>query len=245
MKRIGLIGGLSWQSTVDYYRIINEESAKRLGGLNNVESIVYSVNLNEMLEHMGKGEVEILGGKFAAVGKKLEEAGADLIVLCTNTMHAACAQLEESIHVPFIHIADATADEIKRLGLHKVGLMGTPFTMGQDFYKGRLRDKHGIEVIVPQESEWNEIYRVIQEELTFGILKDESRKYFLSVIEIPICRCWILLRCMPWQRCVWQRNWTSKKLLQGTAAMGCCPCFYAEKGRWERIWIDSSGGTLL
>ena len=114
---------------------------------------------------------------------KLEEAGADLIVLCTNTMHAACAQLEESIHVPFIHIADATADEIKRLGLHKVGLMGTPFTMGQDFYKGRLRDKHGIEVIVPQESEWNEIYRVIQEELTFGILKDESRKYFLSVIE--------------------------------------------------------------
>ena len=171
MKRIGLIGGLSWQSTVDYYRIINEESAKRLGGLNNVESIVYSVNLNEMLEHMGKGEVEILGGKFAAVGKKLEEAGADLIVLCTNTMHAACAQLEESIHVPFIHIADATADEIKRLGLHKVGLMGTPFTMGQDFYKGRLRDKHGIEVIV------------IQEELTFGILKDESRKYFLSVIE--------------------------------------------------------------
>lgn len=126
MKRIGLIGGLSWQSTVDYYRIINEESAKRLGGLNNVESIVYSVNLNEMLEHMGKGEVEILGGKFAAVGKKLEEAGADLIVLCTNTMHAACAQLEESIHVPFIHIADATADEIKRLGLHKVGLMGTP-----------------------------------------------------------------------------------------------------------------------
>ena len=183
MKRIGLIGGLSWQSTVDYYRIINEESAKRLGGLNNVESIVYSVNLNEMLEHMGKGEVEILGGKFAAVGKKLEEAGADLIVLCTNTMHAACTQLEESIHVPFIHIADATADEIKRLGLHKVGLMGTPFTMGQDFYKGRLRDKHGIEVIVPQESEWNEIYRVIQEELTFGILKDESRKYFLSVIE--------------------------------------------------------------
>ena len=183
MKRIGLIGGLSWQSTVDYYRIINEESAKRLGGLNNVESIVYSVNLNEMLEHMGKGGVEILGGKFAAVGKKLEEAGADLIVLCTNTMHAACAQLEEGIHVPFIHIADATADEIKRLGLHKVGLMGTPFTMGQDFYKGRLRDKHGIEVIVPQESEWNEIYRVIQEELTFGILKDESRKYFLSVIE--------------------------------------------------------------
>lgn len=183
MKRIGLIGGLSWQSTVDYYRIINEESAKRLGGLNNVESIVYSVNLNEMLEHIGKGEVEILGGKFAAVGKKLVEAGADLIVLCTNTMHAACAQLEESIHVPFIHIADATADEIKRLGLHKVGLMGTPFTMGQDFYKGRLRDKHGIEVIVPQESEWNEIYRVIQEELTFGILKDESRKYFLSVIE--------------------------------------------------------------
>ena len=183
MKRIGLIGGLSWQSTVDYYRIINGESAKRLGGLNNVESIIYSVNLNEMLEHMGRGEVEILGGKFAAVGKKLEEAGADLIVLCTNTMHAACVQLEESIHVPFIHIADATADEIKRLGLHKVGLMGTPFTMGQDFYKGRLRDQHGIEVIVPQESEWDEIYRVIQEELTFGILKDESRQYFLSVIE--------------------------------------------------------------
>ena len=181
MKRIGLIGGLSWQSTVDYYRIINEESAKRLGGLNNVESIVYSVNLNEMLEHMGKGEVEILGGKFAAVGKKLEEAGADLIVLCTNTMHAACAQLEESIHVPFIHIADATADEIKRLGLHKVGLMGTPFTMGQDFYKGRLRDKHGIEVIVPQESEWNEIYPVIEELRSRG-----AEGVILGCTEIPM-----------------------------------------------------------
>lgn len=209
------------------------------------------------------------GGKFAAVGKKLEEAGADLIVLCTNTMHAACAQLEESIHVPFIHIADATADEIKRLGLHKVGLMGTPFTMGQDFYKGRLRDKHGIEVIVPQESEWNEIYRVIQEELTFGILKDESRKYFLSVIEELRSRGaeGVILGCteipmlikqtdtdlpvldttalQPWQQCAWQRSWTSKKLLARTAAMGCCPCFYAEKGRWERIWIDSSGSTLL
>ena len=183
MKRIGLIGGLSWQSTVDYYRIINEESARRLGGLNNVESIAYSVNLNEMLEHMGRGEVDILEEKFAAVGKKLEQAGADLIVLCTNTMHAASARLEREINIPFIHIADATADEIKRLGLHKVGLMGTPFTMGQDFYKGRLTEKYGIEVIVPQEGEWEEIYRVIQEELTFGILKEESRKYFLSVME--------------------------------------------------------------
>ena len=211
-----------------------------------------------------------LGGKFAAVGKKLEEAGADLIVLCTNTMHAACAQLEESIHVPFIHIADATADEIKRLGLHKVGLMGTPFTMGQDFYKGRLRDKHGIEVIVPQESEWNEIYRVIQEELTFGILKDESRKYFLSVIEELRSRGaeGVILGCTEIPMLIKQTD-TDLPVLdttalhamaavrpgrgagqvknspQGTAAMGCCPCFYAEKGRWERIWIDSSGSTLL
>ncbi len=183
MKRIGLIGGLSWQSTVDYYRIINEESAKRLGGLNNVESIVYSVNLNEMLGLMGKGDIATLGGKFAAVGKKLEEAGADLVVLCTNTMHAACQQLEAELHVPFIHIADATGAEIHRQGLHKVGLMGTPFTMGQDFLKGRLREKFGIEVIVPAEDRWQEIYRVIQEELTFGILKDESRRWFLSVIE--------------------------------------------------------------
>ena len=154
-----------------------------MGCLINVESIAYSVNLNEMLEHMGRGEVDILEEKFAAVGKKLEQAGADLIVLCTNTMHAASARLEREINIPFIHIADATADEIKRLGLHKVGLMGTPFTMGQDFYKGRLTEKHGIEVIVPQEGEWEEIYRVIQEELTFGILKEESRKYFLSVME--------------------------------------------------------------
>lgn len=182
MKRIGLIGGLSWQSTVDYYRVINEESAKRLGGLNNVESIVYSVNLSEMLDHMGKGETEILGAKFAAVGKKLEEAGAEVVVLCTNTMHAVAGQLEESLTVPFVHLGDATAVAIQNQGLTKVGIIGTPFTMTQEFMKGRI-EQYGIEVIAPPVQCHDEIFRVIQEELTFGVLKDESRRYYLQVME--------------------------------------------------------------
>lgn len=183
MKTIGLIGGLSWQSTVDYYRIINEESAKRLGGLNNVKTIVYSVNLAEMLGHMERGETQIAAEKFAAVGKTLEGAGAEVLILCTNTMHAVCHKLEESLSIPFVHITDATGAAIQKQGIKKIGLIGTPFTMGQDFLKGRLERSFGLTVLTPPESCYDAIFRVITEELTFGILKEESRRYYLQVME--------------------------------------------------------------
>lgn len=183
MKTIGLIGGLSWQSSVDYYRVINEESAKRLGGIHNARSIMYSVDLSEMLGHMEKGETDILADKLAEVGTTVERAGAEVLLLCTNTMHAVSGKLEEQLGIPFVHIADATAREIKRLGLKKVGLMGTPFTMGEAFYKGRLQERHGIEVVVPDSERWDEIFRVIKEELTFGVIKEQSRRFYLDVIE--------------------------------------------------------------
>ena len=183
MKKIGLIGGLSWQSTVEYYRVINEESNRRLGGLGTAECILYSVNLAEKLGRMARGEEKQLGEEFLDVSKKLVSAGADMILLCTNTMHAVYDVLADGLSVPVIHIADATAAAIKKQGLTKVALLGTPFTMNQPFYKDRLKKLHGIDVVIPTKEQGEEIYRVINEELTFHILKEESRRYFLDVID--------------------------------------------------------------
>jgi len=183
VKTIGLIGGLSWQSTVEYYRIINEESGRRLGGNRTAQVILYSVSLEEMLGHMERGEKELLREKFVRIGQTLKQAGAQELVLCTNTMHAVCDGLEQAVGLPFLHIADATAAAIKSRGFTKVGLLGTPFTMGQHFYKGRLWERHGIQVITPPEEEFPEIYRVITEELTFHKIKEASRAYYLSQIE--------------------------------------------------------------
>lgn len=183
MKKIGLIGGLSWQSTVEYYRVINEESNRRLGGLGTAECILYSVNLAEKLGRMARGEEKQLGEEFLDISKKLVSAGADMILLCTNTMHAVYDVLADGLSVPVIHIADATAAAIKKQGLTKVALLGTPFTMTQPFYKDRLKKLHGIDVVIPTKEQGEEIYRVINEELTFHILKEESRRYFLDVID--------------------------------------------------------------
>lgn len=183
MKKIGMIGGLSWQSTVDYYRVANEESNKLLGGCDTAEILMYSVNLAEMLGYAGKNDKVTLARRLSDVAKTLEDAGAGLVVLCTNTMHMVAPEIEAALHVPFLHIADAAAYEIKRRGFTKVGLLGTPFTMSQPFYRQRLKELHGIDVVIPDERHHAEIYRVITEELTFGKLLDSSRTYFLSVIE--------------------------------------------------------------
>ena len=158
MKKIGLIGGLSWQSTVEYYRVINEESNRRLGGLGTAECILYSVNLAEKLGRMARGEEKQLGEEFLDVSKKLVSAGADMILLCTNTMHAVYDVLADGLSVPVIHIADATAAAIKKQGLTKVALLGTPFTMTQPFYKDRLKKLHGIDVVIPTKEQGEEIY---------------------------------------------------------------------------------------
>ena len=183
MKKIGLIGGLSWQSTVEYYRIINEESNRRLGGLDTAECILYSVNLAEKLGRMTRGEYQQLGQEFLDVGQKLVAAGADMVLLCTNTMHAVYDTLSAGLSVPVLHIADASAAAIRRQGLTKVALLGTPFTLTQPFYKDRLKQLHGIDVVIPNPEQGAEIYRVIQEELTFHLLKESSRRYFLDVLD--------------------------------------------------------------
>lgn len=183
MKKIGLIGGLSWQSTVDYYRIINEESNKRLGGAHTVESVTYSTDLPVKLNHVINNEMDQLAREFIDITKSLEKAGADVVLLCTNTMHIVFDEIQKNVNVPMIHIIDATAKEIKKQGIDKVALLGTTFTMTQPFIINKLKNEYGITPIVPKEEQMTEIMRVIEEELTFNILKDSSREYFVNIIK--------------------------------------------------------------
>lgn len=183
MKKVGLIGGLSWQSSVDYYRIINEESNRRLGGNSTIESIMYSTDLHGKLEHVVKGEYQQLAREFTDIAQSLEKAGAGVIVLCTNTMHLVFDRVQKNVSVPMIHIVDATARAIKKAGITKVALLGTTFTMTQPFYMEKLKKEYGIDTVVPKDEQKTEIMRVIEEELTFNIIKEESRQYFVNVIE--------------------------------------------------------------
>ena len=181
MKTIGLIGGMSWESTIPYYRIINEKIKESLGGLHSARIILYSVEFAEIEACQASGEwdrsAEILGD--AAV--KLEAAGADFIVICTNTMHKVAPQIQAKISVPVVHIADATADRLETAGIRKVALLGTKYTMTQDFYKSRLIDR-GFEVLIPDAAGVETVNSVIYEELCLGIIKEESRVRFSQII---------------------------------------------------------------
>ncbi|MEG1781656.1 MAG: amino acid racemase [Oscillospiraceae bacterium] len=183
MKKIGLIGGLSWQSSVDYYRIINDESNRRLGNNSTIESIMYTTDLHHKLSLVYEDKIDQLEKEFAEIAQSLEKAGAGVVVICSNTMHLAFDAAAKSINVPMIHIVDSTAKEIKRQGLSKVALLGTTFTMTQPFYIRRLKDIYDIDVIVPTPQEMEEIMRIIVEELTFNILTDSSRKFYVDVIQ--------------------------------------------------------------
>ncbi len=183
MKKIGIIGGLSWQSTVDYYKIINEESNRRLGNKSTVESIVYSTDLEGKFNHVVRGELDELAREFIEIAHSLEKAGADVILMATNTMHLVYEKVRASVSVPVIHIADPTAEAIKKAGFDKIALLGTSFTCTRPFYMGRLKEKYGIDTLVPTEEEKKEIQRVIEEELTFDIIKDSSREYYVNVIK--------------------------------------------------------------
>ena len=182
MKKVGLIGGLSWQSTVDYYRIINEESNRRLGNKSTVESITFSTDLERKYNLVTSGQLETLAEEFIDIAHSLERAGADVIVMCTNTMHTVFNEIQAVTKVPMIHIVDATGQAIKDAGISKVALLGTTFTMTQPFYIKKLKDDFGIDTVVPQPHQMDEIMRVIEEELTFNIIKDSSREYFVNVI---------------------------------------------------------------
>jgi aspartate racemase len=148
MKTIGMIGGMSWESTVPYYRIVNETVGKRLGGLHSAKLVLVSVDFHAIERFQREGDWEAAGRMLADAARSLERAGADLIVVCTNTMHKVAGAIESAVAIPLLHIADATAAEVRRSGIRRVGLLGTRFTMEEDFYRGRLQDRHGIEVIV-------------------------------------------------------------------------------------------------
>jgi aspartate racemase len=182
MKTIGLIGGMSWESSLEYYRIINETTKAQLGGLHSAQCLLYSVDFAEIENFQHEGRWEEAAQQMIAAAQSLERAGADFIVLCTNTMHKLADEIQANIHIPFLHIADATAQKIKVAGLSTVGLLGTRFTMEQDFYKGRLADRHGLKVIIPGEADREMVHRVIYAELCLGIVRPESRERFIQIM---------------------------------------------------------------
>lgn len=184
MKTIGLIGGMSWQSSIEYYRIINEESQKILGGVHTCCSIMYSVDIHPILKLQHEGKWDILAKMMVNAACNLEKGGADFILICANTMHKTTDVVEKSINIPLIHISDTTGEAIKAKKMKKVGLLGTPFTMQQNFYKERLNHKFGLDVIIPEDKKNRDfIYEVICNELDFGIIKESSKVKFLEIIE--------------------------------------------------------------
>lgn len=182
MKTIGLIGGMSWESTVPYYRQINEAVKERLGGLHSAKVVLYSVDFHEIERLQHSGDWQAAGALLADAARALEVAGADFLVLCTNTMHKVADAIAAAVRIPLFHIADPTAAEIRKAGLSTVGLLGTRFTMEQAFYKDRLRERHGLHVRVPDQPDREIIHRVIYEELCLGNIVDESRSEYRRVM---------------------------------------------------------------
>lgn len=182
MKTIGLIGGMSWESTVTYYQIVNEVVKKELGGLHSAKVILYSVEFDEIEKCQAAGEWEKSGEILGRAAQGLEAAGADFILICTNTMHKVFDQVQSFVKVPLLHIAQVTADALKRADISRVGLLGTKYTMEQDFYKGRLAE-NGIDVIIPEKAEIDVVNAIIFNELCLGEIKDASRKTYLKIID--------------------------------------------------------------
>ena len=182
MKTIGLIGGMSWESSAEYYRIINQVTKEQLGGLHSAPIVMYSVEFNEIVQLQHEGKWDKLTAIMVDAARRLERAGADLVLICTNTMHKMASEVEHATSLPLLHIADATATRIKEKRLKRVALLGTRFTMEQDFYKGRLAEKHGLEVIVPSAEEMEIVHRIIYNELCLGTILDSSKKEYLRII---------------------------------------------------------------
>lgn len=182
MKTIGLIGGMSWESTVTYYKIINETVKERLGGLHSAKCILYSVDFQEIEECQANGNWEKSGEILGEAAYNLEKAGADFIVICTNTMHKVVNQIKEKISIPILHIAEMTAEKILEKGLKNIALLGTKYTMEQDFYKSKLIEKD-INVIIPDKNDIETINKVIYDELCLGTINSDSKKKFLEIVD--------------------------------------------------------------
>ena len=182
MKTIGLLGGMSWESSLVYYRIINETVKARLGGLHSAQCLMYSVDFAEIEALQHAGEWDLLTQQMISAVHHLKQGGADFLVICTNTMHRMADEIEAATRMPLVHIADATAQAIRALGMKTVGLLGTRFTMEEDFYRGRLQNKHNLNVIIPEEAQRELVHRVIYEELVKGEIRADSRNAFKEVI---------------------------------------------------------------
>ena len=182
MKTIGLLGGMSWESTLVYYRHINQGVNERLGGLHSARIVLYSVDFHEIEQLQHAGEWEKTGRILARAAQSLEAGGADFIVLCTNTMHRVAPEIQSAVKIPLLHIADATAEEIRKAGIKSVGLLGTKFTMEEDFYRGRLEREHRLRILIPEVPDRELIHRVIYEELCLGNMLDKSRQQYVRII---------------------------------------------------------------
>ncbi len=182
LKTIGLIGGMSWESTVTYYKIINEVIKEKLGGLHSAKCVLYSVDFQEIEECQANGNWEKSGEILGEAAYNLEKAGANFIVICTNTMHKVVNQIKEKISIPILHIAEMTAEKILEKGLENIALLGTKYTMEQDFYKSKLIEK-GINVIIPDKNDVEIINKVIYDELCLGTINSDSKKKFLEIVD--------------------------------------------------------------
>ncbi|MEI7430954.1 MAG: aspartate/glutamate racemase family protein [Betaproteobacteria bacterium] len=183
MKTIGLIGGMSWESTIPYYRQINETIKQHLGGLHSAKIVLYSVDFHEIERLQHAGDWEATGAILAEAARSLEKAGADFLVVCTNTMHKVAPEIEAAVAIPLLHIADPTAIAIMQDGYKTVGLLGTRFTMEQAFYRDRLSERHGLKVIIPNDEDRETIHRIIYQELCLGVVLPESRNAYRRIME--------------------------------------------------------------
>ena len=182
MKTIGMIGGMSWESTSTYYREINEGIKNTLGGLHSAKIALYSVDFDEIEKLQHADDWEGTATILTQAAQAVEASGADFLLICTNTMHKVAPQIEAGINIPLIHIADATAEQLRKDGVERVGLLGTRFTMEQDFYRDRLTRRFGIEVLIPEQPERELVHRVIYDELCLGKIEDNSRRKYLSIM---------------------------------------------------------------
>jgi aspartate racemase len=183
MKTIGMIGGMSWESSLEYYRIINEAIKDELGGLHSAKSLMFSVDFAEIEVLQREGRWEEATQAMIEAARHVEAGGADFLMICTNTMHKMADEVQSSIGIPLLHIADATAEAVKAQGLHKVGLLGTKFTMEEDFYRGRLVERHGLQVLIPHAEDRNIVHCVIYDELVLGRIEKKSKERYLKIIE--------------------------------------------------------------
>lgn len=188
MKTMGLLGGMSWESTSTYYRLLNEGIKQRLGGLHSAQLYLYSVDFDAIEKLQHAGDWPAMADMLAGAAGNIADAGADFLMICTNTMHKVADQVEDAIDIPLLHIADATANALQADGIKTVGLLGTRFTMEQDFYKGRIQDRFGISVLVPEHEQQEVIHQVIYNELCLGLINDASRKLFVDAIDALVQR---------------------------------------------------------